>query len=204
MGTFIVISTVNKHRMKLAIASLFAIIVVANASNGLDSIFESKEKAASNFLKPRARLGLDPDEWCVGTLKNPRCWRIFAKSLWKPVRIVGQNLVKRKEGRPLYWCTKWCKTGDWWKDFFGKAHEEKREKKEEYCETLGQTTECQLPEVGCAHCCEKIPKSLACLEKVKAACPDFYSDNCNQSRNSIADFEARINDAMGNENDDEE
>merc|ERR1712046_287491 len=150
MGNFIVTITLNKHKMKFAVVSFFAFIVLANATS-LDSILESKEEAASRL---RARRSLDPDEWCLGTLKNPRCWKNFAKALWKPVRIVGQNLVKRKEGRPLYWCTKWCKTGDWWKDFFGKAHEEKREKKEEYCETLGQTTECQLPEVGCAHCCE--------------------------------------------------
>merc|ERR1719163_1810716 len=183
--------------MKLAIASLFAIIAVANASNNvLDSILESKEKSSSNFLKPRVRRTLDPDEWCLGTLKNPRCWRIFAKSIWKPIRIIGQNLVTRKEGRPLYWCTKWCKTGDWFKDFAGVAHEEKREKKEEYCETM-DTPGCDIPEVGCAHCCAKIPKALACLDKVKDACPSFYRDNCKDKVSAA--MERKINEAMGKE-----
>ena len=187
--------------MKLAVFSFFAILVVANASN-LDSILESKEHASSNFLKPRARRALDPDEWCLNSLKNPRCWKIFAKSVWKPVRIIGQNLVTRSEGRGLYWCAKGCKYGDFFKDLVGKAHEEKREKKEEYCESIN-TDSCELPEVGCAHCCEKIPKSLACLQKVRDACPAFSAKHCGDE-SANADLEQKVNKAMKETEDDEE
>merc|ERR1712117_24224 len=192
MGNFIVTITLNKHKMKIAVVSFFAFIVLANATS-LDSILESKEKAASRL---RARRSLDPDEWCLGTLKNPRCWKNFAKAVWKPARIIGQNLVTRAEGRDLYWCTVGCKVGDGFKDLVGTAHEEKREKKEEYCEAM-QNDACVLPEVGCAQCCDKIPKSLACLDKVKNACPAFYRANCNANAQSgAARLEQTVNQAM--------
>merc|ERR1712117_276501 len=154
------------------ISSFFALIAIANASK-LDSILQSKEQAAT---KLRARRGIsDPDEWCGKTLKNPSCWEEFAETVWKPGKsIFGSTMVSKDEGWPLYWCVKKCNSGDFWKDFVGIAHEEKREKKEEYCESMPADS-CKIPDVGCPQCCEKIPKSLRNLEKVKKACPNLYS-----------------------------
>merc|ERR1712050_183127 len=165
----------NKQKMK-TITSLFTLIAIANASK-LDSILQSKEQAASNL---RARRGLfDKDEWCGNTLKNPQCWEEFAETVWKPTKVFG-SLVGRKEGWPLYWCVKKCNTGDSLKDLVGKAHEEKREKKEEYCETM-QGNGCDAPEVGCPQCCDKIPKKLLCaLDKVKDACLEVWTAHCGE------------------------
>ena len=171
--------------MKIIAYSFFALIAFANASK-LDSILQSKEQAAS---KLRARRGLgDPDEWCGNTLKNPSCWEEFAETVWKPTKIFG-SLVNKKEGWPLYWCVKKCNTGDFWKDFIGSAHEEKREKREEYCETMGENSDgCDQPEVGCPQCCDKIPKQLLCLQKIKQACPEQWEDQCGDN-NSDDDYE---------------
>merc|ERR1712038_78518 len=195
MGTFIFFFTLNKHKMKIAVVSLlFAFIVLANATK-LDSILESKQEASTRFRTQRG-IRLDPDEWCLGKLKHPRCWKLFAKSVWSPYRWFGNNLVTRAEGRPFYWCTYWCKSGDWWKDWVGKAHEEKREKKEEFCEAVPADA-CNEPENGCKHCCEKIPKSLACLNKVKKACPGFYKKNCKMGNSKgHVDLERQVNQTM--------
>ena len=157
--------------------AISAVLLVAAAKASEDSIFQSKENAISQL---RSKRGVDPDEWCGNTLKNPSCWEEFAESVWKPLN--WNNMVSKSEGWPLYWCVKKCNIGDVGADFIGKAHEEKREKKEEFCESMGDTDGCanrKKTEVGCPKCCDKIPEKLICaLNKVKDACPKVYRKNC--------------------------
>ena len=162
-------------QLKQAISAvLLAAGGIAAAKASEDSIFQSKQSAIAQL---RSKRGVDPDEWCGNSLKNPSCWEEFAETVWKPMQF--NNLVGRSEGWPLYWCVKKCNVGDSAKDFVGVAHEEKREKKEEFCETMGDTDGCSKVEVGCPECCEKIPDKLICaLEKVKVACPKVYRKKC--------------------------
>jgi len=93
------------------------------------------------------------------------------------------NMVGKAEGWPLYWCVKKCNIADSGKDFVGTAHEEKREKREEFCETMGDTDGCNAVENGCPQCCEKIPDKLICaLKKVEVACPGVYKKKCGGGR----------------------
>ena len=166
-------------QLKQAISAvLLAAGGIAAAKASEDSIFQSKQSALAQLRSKRGVNGITISElakmvkydlsrhddheqkWCGKSLKHPSCWEEFAETVWKPMQF--NNTVGRSEGWPLYWCVKKCNVGDSAKDFVGVAHEEKREKKEEFCETMGDTDGCSKVEVGCPECCEKIPDKLIC------------------------------------------
>merc|ERR1712178_21345 len=176
MGGPVSFNTNSNKNMQTLLCLTFAAIVSFAQASKLDSIIQSKQAANSQI---RAKRGIfDPDAMCQGTLRNPSCWEEFAETVWKPTKIFS-SLVSRKEGWPLYWCVKQCNTIDSARDLIGTAHEEKREKKEEFCESMPTTEQCQAVEVGCPKCCEKIPTSVICVKKVHDACPDLdYATHC--------------------------
>merc|ERR1739845_15008 len=88
----------KKMKLQVALASLTALAT----ANVLEDLTESRDTAAKVLRSKRALGRIDPDEWCRGDLKHPRCWEDFTELVWQPLRI--NNAVSREEGRKLYWC----------------------------------------------------------------------------------------------------
>jgi len=156
-------------KLLLTLASLAAL---GQAALDLESLFAPKDEATKLLRAQRDLKGIDPDEWCKGKLASPECWHEFTELVWQPLRFKSSNQVSAKQGRKLYWCVMGCNIKDDVADWYGKAHEEKRETREEFLETnviQGQSK--FLP--SCQHCCKHIPVSLRQLPKVKSSCPEF-------------------------------
>merc|ERR1712001_221598 len=173
MGSSVKSEHASKHmKLLLTLASLVAL----GQAGDLESLLESKDAATKLLRSKRDIKGIDPDEWCKGRLASPECWHEFTELVWQPLRFPSRNQVKAKEGRKLYWCVVGCNLRDDAADWVGKAHEEKREKREEFLDAgldLGQG-------VGkfydaCQQCCQHIPVGLRGLDKVKQSCPEFNS-----------------------------
>jgi len=177
--------------MKLLLIAASAVAVLGNQHNlshekdeQLAKITENR-RDANKLIKIHARsmgLKLDPDTWCSIGLTSPSCWEEFTETVWKPTSF--NNLVPKKEGKPLHQCVTKCTWADWFADIAGVGYEEKREKREDYGETgiQGPKGPNGYGNVavwnGCEKCCETIPMAVLCLKKVRAACPDLDFTSC--------------------------
>merc|ERR1712110_1069265 len=181
MGSVHYYKIIDKHNKNRPMMSKYTValglssVVLATQA----SIIQTRQES-NDFLRQKRDV-FDPDTYCNNKLTKPSCWEEFAETVWQPFRP-WNNMVSKAEGKDLAYCVKKCSTGDWFKDFVGTAYEEKRETREEYHDMSIITQDKSRQFVGCAQCCEFIPKSLRHLPKVRGSC-GFGSDTRRRNNN---------------------